>query len=105
MAAPNRTKGLPAGTVIVLNELKMLSVALRVFLTFALSIVFLITGANKASPDLHKPMHDFYLSIFPDACQAPPSPRACSSAFILSGKPLTLCCRFSAAPQCPRSKP
>jgi hypothetical protein len=77
----------------------MLSTALRVFLTFALSLVFLITGSNKASADLHKPMHDFYLSIFPDTCGL--SLIAPASLKIVLLSPSTLQCHPYSPCPCP----
>eukprot|EP00283_Hemiselmis_rufescens_P010390 CAMPEP_0173421828 /NCGR_PEP_ID=MMETSP1357-20121228/2785_1 /TAXON_ID=77926 /ORGANISM="Hemiselmis rufescens, Strain PCC563" /LENGTH=262 /DNA_ID=CAMNT_0014384785 /DNA_START=35 /DNA_END=819 /DNA_ORIENTATION=+ len=59
--------GVVCGSVLVLNEMKMLSVVMRVLLTLALSVVFLLLGVNKSpSGAIHKPMHDFYAGIFPD---------------------------------------
>jgi len=59
--------GVVCGSVLVLNEMKMLSVVLRVLLTLALSVIFLLIGVNKSPTGaMHKPMHDFYAGIFPD---------------------------------------
>lgn len=61
--------GTVCGTILLLNEFDMLSVVLRVGLTFCLAIVFLLSGVNKTTDTFHRPTHLFLASMFPDICR------------------------------------
>jgi len=61
--------GTVCGTILVLNEFDLLSVVLRVGLTFFLAIVFLLSGVNKTTDSFHRPTHLFLASMFPDICR------------------------------------
>mmetsp|Transcript_10193 Transcript_10193/g.23866 ORF Transcript_10193/g.23866 Transcript_10193/m.23866 type:complete len:293 (-) Transcript_10193:164-1042(-) len=61
--------GTVCAVVLVLNEIDMLSVVVRVGLTFILSIVFLLAGINKTTDTFHKPTYLLYANMFPDICR------------------------------------
>jgi len=55
--------------VLILNEVDLLSVVIRVGLTFVLAIIFLLAGINKTTDTFHKPTHLFLANMFPDICK------------------------------------
>jgi len=61
--------GTVCAIVLILNEVDMLSVVLRVGLTFVLSIIFLLAGINKTTDTFHKPTYLLYANMFPDICR------------------------------------
>ncbi|KAJ1488131.1 hypothetical protein T484DRAFT_2139882 [Baffinella frigidus] len=44
----------------------LLALVLRVTLTFALAVIFLLAGVNKTSPDFHRPTYLFLVNLFPE---------------------------------------
>jgi len=61
--------GTVCGAILVLNEFDLLSVVLRVGLTFFLAVIFLLSGLNKTTDSFHRPTHLFLASMFPDICR------------------------------------
>lgn len=61
--------GVVCGSILILNEFDLLSVVLRVGLTFFLAIIFLLSGVNKTTDSFHRPTHLFLASMFPDICK------------------------------------
>jgi hypothetical protein len=78
--------GTVCGAILLLNEFDLLSVVLRVGLTFFLAIVFLLSGVNKTSDSFHRPTHLFLASMFPDICRKVWRP--------VVEKSVNMCCRL-----------